>query len=37
MDPSPMLTHRLPLPEGADGYRMMAERREGVVKVALEP
>jgi threonine dehydrogenase-like Zn-dependent dehydrogenase len=37
LDPSPMLTHRLPLAEGADGYRMMAERREGVVKVALEP
>jgi threonine dehydrogenase-like Zn-dependent dehydrogenase len=37
MDPSPMLTHRLPLADGADGYRMMAERREGVVKVALEP
>ena len=37
MDPSPMLTHRLPLSDGADGYRMMAERREGVVKVALEP
>jgi hypothetical protein len=37
MDPSPMLTHRLPLAEGAEGYKMMAERREGVVKVALAP
>lgn len=37
MDPSPMLTHRLPLADGAEGYAMMAERREGVVKVALTP
>lgn len=37
MDPSPMLTHRLPLAEGAEGYKMMAERREGVVKIALAP
>lgn len=37
MDPSPMLTHRLPLTSGADGYKMMAERQEGVVKVALAP
>jgi threonine dehydrogenase-like Zn-dependent dehydrogenase len=37
MDPSPMLTHRMPLADGAEGYKMMAERREGVVKVALEP
>ena len=37
MDPSPMLTHRLPLADGVEGYKMMAERREGVVKVALAP
>jgi hypothetical protein len=37
MDPSPMLTHRLPLGEAVEAYRMMAERREGVVKVALVP
>lgn len=37
MDPSPMLTHRLPLAEGAEGYAMMAERRDGVVKIALAP
>lgn len=37
MDPSPVLTHRIPLADGADGYAMMAERREGVVKVALAP
>lgn len=37
MDPSPVLTHTLAIEEAADGYRMMAERREGVIKVALTP
>lgn len=37
LEPSPLLTHRLSLSEGAEGYAMMAERREGVVKVALKP
>jgi threonine dehydrogenase-like Zn-dependent dehydrogenase len=37
MDASPVLSHRLPLDEAAEGYRMMAERREGVIKVALAP
>jgi threonine dehydrogenase-like Zn-dependent dehydrogenase len=37
LDPSPMLTHRLPLEQGPEGYRMMAERAPGVVKVALQP
>lgn len=37
MDASPVLSHRLPLADAADGYRMMAERREGVTKVALTP
>ncbi len=37
MDPSPMLTHHLPLSEGPSGYTMMAERQDGVVKVALKP
>ncbi|HWH14342.1 MAG TPA: alcohol dehydrogenase catalytic domain-containing protein [Miltoncostaeaceae bacterium] len=35
IDPSPMLTTRLPLADAADGYRLMSERAEGVVKVAL--
>jgi threonine dehydrogenase-like Zn-dependent dehydrogenase len=34
---SPLLTTRLPLEEGPDGYRLMAERAEGVIKVALVP
>lgn len=37
IDPAPMLTHRLPLGEAADGYAMMADRVDGVVKVALRP
>ena len=37
IDPAPMLSHRLPLGEAAEGYRLMADRAEGVVKVALQP
>ncbi len=37
LDPSPLLTHQLDLTDGAEGYAMMAERRDGVVKVALKP
>jgi alcohol dehydrogenase len=37
LDPAPMISHRLPLDGAADGYRMMADREEGVVKVALQP
>jgi len=37
LDPAPMLSHRLPLTEAAEGYRLMAARAEGVTKVALTP
>jgi threonine dehydrogenase-like Zn-dependent dehydrogenase len=37
LDPAPMLSHRLPLTEAADGYQKMATRAEGVTKVALTP
>lgn len=37
IDASPLLTTRLSLDEGAEGYRRMVEREEGVVKVALIP
>lgn len=37
LDPAPMLSHTLSLDEAADGYRMMAERADGVTKVALRP
>ncbi|MCB0873198.1 MAG: alcohol dehydrogenase catalytic domain-containing protein [Actinobacteria bacterium] len=35
IDPAPMLTNVLSLDDAAEGYRMMAERDPGVVKVAL--
>lgn len=35
LDPSPVLTTRLPLADAADGYARMESREEGVVKVAL--
>ena len=37
IDPAPMLSHRMPLEDAAEGYRLMAERAEGVTKVALQP
>jgi threonine dehydrogenase-like Zn-dependent dehydrogenase len=37
IDPAPMISHRLSLEGAADGYRMMADRTEGVTKVALRP
>lgn len=37
IDPRPMLTTTVGLDRAPDGYRMMAERAPGVVKVALRP
>jgi threonine dehydrogenase-like Zn-dependent dehydrogenase len=37
LDLSPVVTHRLPLADATAGYRMMADRREGAVKIALSP
>jgi len=37
LDPAPMLSHTLSLDDAADGYRLMAQRVEGVTKVALRP
>ena len=37
IDPSPVLTHDLPMDQAADGYRIMANREEGSVKVAISP
>lgn len=37
IDPSPVLTHDMPLEQGADGYDVMATRQRGSVKVALTP
>ncbi len=35
--PSQIITHRLPLSEGAHGYHMFANREPGVMKVLLRP
>lgn len=37
IDPGPMISHELSLEDAPDGYRLMAERAEGVTKVALRP
>lgn len=37
IDPSPVLTHELGMEEAAAGYALMAERRTGCVKVAVDP
>jgi alcohol dehydrogenase len=37
IDPSPVLTHDLPLERAAEGYETMARRTEGSVKVCLSP
>ena len=36
-DPTPIISHRLPLAAGQDVYRMFAERREGCTKVVFRP
>ena len=35
--PERVFTHRLPLSKGADAYRLFDERRDGVLKVLLDP
>jgi threonine dehydrogenase-like Zn-dependent dehydrogenase len=37
IDPSPVFSHRLPLERAPEGYRLMEERADGVIKVALAP
>ena len=36
VDLTPLLTHRVPLDRIAEGYRLFGERREGVMKVAVQ-
>jgi threonine dehydrogenase-like Zn-dependent dehydrogenase len=36
-DPTPLLTHRFPLTEIEEAYRVFSNRLEGVLKVAIEP
>ena len=37
LDPTELITHRLPLAEGVSGYEIFAERRDDVMKVVLSP
>ena len=37
IDLTPLITHRFPLEDIAEGYRIFGERREGVLKVAVTP
>jgi threonine dehydrogenase-like Zn-dependent dehydrogenase len=36
-DLTPLLTHRFRLDQITDAYRLFAEHRDGVLKVAIEP
>lgn len=36
-DPSFAATHRMPLDKAAEGYKLFLEKREGVMKIVLEP
>jgi threonine dehydrogenase-like Zn-dependent dehydrogenase len=37
LDPSELVTHRMPLAEGAAAYELFASHADGVLKVVLEP
>lgn len=37
IDPSFVVTHRVPLSEAPDAYKMFREKREGCIKVVLDP
>ena len=37
IDPTEIITHRLPLSDGIAAYEMFAERRDDVLKVVLTP
>ena len=36
LDPSELVTHRMPLSDAISGYELFAERRDGVLKIVLE-
>jgi len=36
-DPTPLLTHRFSLDQIVEAYEMFAERRDGVLKIAIRP
>ena len=37
LDPSEIITHRLPLDQAIDGYKIFANHEQNVLKVVLEP
>jgi threonine dehydrogenase-like Zn-dependent dehydrogenase len=37
IDPSFVVTHRLPLEEGPEAYRMFRDKKDGCIKVVLKP
>ena len=37
LDPTELITHRMPLSDAVAGYELFAERRDGVLKIVLEP
>jgi len=37
IDPSFVITHKLPLSEAPEGYRMFNEKRDGCIKIVLKP
>jgi threonine dehydrogenase-like Zn-dependent dehydrogenase len=37
IDPSFVITHRVPLSEAADAYPMFVEKRDNCIKVVLDP
>jgi threonine dehydrogenase-like Zn-dependent dehydrogenase len=37
IDPSFVITHRMPLDQAAEGYAMFASNRDEVIKVVLKP
>jgi S-(hydroxymethyl)glutathione dehydrogenase/alcohol dehydrogenase len=37
LDPTALITHRLPLSDGSRAYQLFAARQDGCVKIALTP
>jgi threonine dehydrogenase-like Zn-dependent dehydrogenase len=37
IDPSFVVTHRLPLSQAPEGYKMFREKRDGCIKIVLDP
>ncbi|MBL9209146.1 MAG: glutathione-dependent formaldehyde dehydrogenase, partial [Opitutaceae bacterium] len=37
IDPSCIITHRVPLTQAAEAYAMFAEKTDGCIKVVLDP